>query len=357
MPISHEAKLIDDIAHAVRETANQLTNQLPQAAMALNHVAITVGQAGERYERHRIDSILKGTHPSLMPVKMLVSLPTFISQDHAKYNNDFSLVPLLLPNCEDEAPLTVRNMASENERLFKRFVGAMFRHHYVLRGFPPTDGGTFTLKALHGVPAVPHTYTLVDGDIVMTFPDVNHAFEHTITLGKFYTYHNTNQYTVRSTWLDESFTFEFGTIGWQWMQAHVMASVCSTMGFGPEDYVAVTDEELLAAYLAIEGASGILMYNNITLQYPGSLEEGLPKSRIDVSYHYYSGSASHKLTINVYPDQEHLLIGTDSSKPNQGHISFANAPTPLQRWIVENLHVGVEATLAELEAERLANGQ
>lgn len=353
MPLSHEAKLIDDVALAIRNTGSMLQSHLPQAGMALNNLAISVGQAGEIYERHRVDTIVKGTHTALIPIKNLLNLHRRRDESYNRYlKHDLALIPLQLINVEDERPLSEQHQRSNEERLFKRFVGTMFRRHYVKYGMVTDADAYHSIKALTGVPAVPKAYHIVDGNIVMTFEDEAGSFEHTLTFNKFYNRHDSIDYNVRSIWLDETLNIEFNSIGWQWLQAHVMASVCGAAGFGPDDYTGITNEQLLEAYLAIPEADTLVMFNKMTLNYPGDASEFLPPCRVDISYHYYMGNDKHALTVNVYPDKDLVALGADDSHPQNRYAPFLDSPTPIQKWIVENLPVCVAEAVAAVKAER-----
>lgn len=349
MTQSFEHKLIDDVAVMIKSMGDQLHSTLPQAGMAMCALANTVGQAGESYERRRVDMIVKGTHPTLIPIKRMLNLQARLNDAWDPYlRGDLSLQELLCAH-PDELPLQEQHKTSENKKLFKRFVGAWFRRKYLTRGIE-TDCGATSMFSHVERKDVPYGITIKDGDIVIQFEDAAKAFEHTLTLGKHYIQHDSNKYAIKSMWMNEEFGGIFDSIGWMWLQQFLMAPVCVSHGMTLADFECIPNDEILELVKAVEGISAVQSWNHTTLYYPGDGAEHLPKCRVDVTYHYYIGSDTHQLVIKVIPDDDLISLGLDGS-PQRREVLFTDAPTPIQKWIRMNLATGLLATIAEIKAE------
>lgn len=349
MTQSFEHKLIDDVANMIKTVGDQLHGTLPQAAMALSNVAMSVGQAGETYERRRVDMIINGTHPTLIPIKRMLHLQAKTNDAMHQYlRGDLALQELVVAS-PDEVPLQGQHKASEHKKLFKRFVGAWFRRKYLTRGIETDVGATSMFSGVQRKD-VPYGITIKDGDMVVQFQDGAKAFEHTLTLGKHYIQHDSNKYAIRSMWMDEEFGGIFDSIGWMWLQQYLMAPVCVSHGLTLADFQGIPEDEMLAVVLSIPDHLRVQSWNKITLYYPGDGQEHLPKCRVDISYHFYSGSDKHQLVIKVVPDDDLLSLGLDGS-PQRREVSFTDAPTPIQQWIKANIVEGFNKVIAEIKAE------
>lgn len=355
MSLSHEAKMIDDVAIMIRKVSGELQGTLPHAAMTLGNIAISVGQAGEMYERARVDAIIKGTHPALLPVKRLLLIQSRTDRSYDKFlRGDFALQELRVGHV-DETELAKRHQSSQNEFLFKRFVGVMLRRIYAKRGIEQNVQALSLFPTIEDEPGIPTGVYVFEGDVVIQFPDAAQAFEHSLTFGKHYAQHNSNSYKIRSLWLNEEFLVEFNSLGWMWLQKYVMAPVSISHNIQPSDYECISSEEMLELVKAIPDVSNtLLMFHHITMYYPGSSEEFLPKCRVDVTHHYYAGSDNYQLTINVHPDENHVALGLEGG-PQRNQLDFKNSPTPIQKWIKENIEAAMLAKVAEVKAEAEAN--
>ena len=353
MTQSFEHKLIDDVAEMIRTVSGQLHNSLPQAGMALSGLSVTVGQAGEAYERRRVDMIIKGTHPTLVPIKRMLHLQAKSNDAMHQYlRGDLALQELVVAS-PDEVPLQAQHKTSEHKKLFKRFVGAWFRRKYLTRGIETDVGATSMFSGVQRKD-VPYGILIKDGDIVVQFEDGAKAFEHTLTLGKHYIQHDSNKYAIRSMWMDEEFGGIFDSIGWMWLQQYLMAPVCVSHCMTLADFECISDEEMVTLVTAIPEISTIQSWNKVTMYYPGDGAEFLPKCRVDVSYHYYSGSDKHQLTITVAPDDNLLAFGLDGS-PQRRTVPFSEAPTPIQKWIRMHIEAEMAAKILEVKAENEHN--
>lgn len=350
MSQSFEHKLIDDVATMIQNVSSQLHSTLPQAGMALSSLAVSVGQAGEAYERRRVDMIIAGTHPTLIPIKRMLHLQSRGDDKPSPYlANDLALQELVCVH-PDEVPLQEQHKnSSEHKKLFKRFVGAWFRRKYLTRGIE-TDCGATSMFSGVTRKDVPYGIIIKDGDIVVQFEDAAKAFKHTLTLGKHYIQHDSDKYTIHSMWMDEEFGGIFDRIGWMWLQQYLMAPVCVSHGMTLEDFRAIPNDEMYELVKAVEGVNSLASWNHTTLYYPGDGAEHLPKCRVDTTYHYYSGSDTHQVTITIHPDDNLISLGLDGS-PQRRSVQFVDAPTPIQKWIKENLEAGLLATIAAVKAE------
>lgn len=355
MSLSNEAKLIDDVAVMIRNLSGDLHGTLPQAAMCLGNIAISVGQAGEKYESARVDSIVKGTHPALLPIKRLLLIQSRADRSYDKFlRGDFALQDLRVGHVE-ETSLAERHQRTHNEFMFKRFVGVMLRRLYAKRGIEQNVQALSLFPEIESTPGIPTGIYVFDGDIVMKFNDAAQAFEHTLTFGKHYIQHDSNTCKIRSIWLDEEFDMEFNSIGWMWLQRYVMAPVSIANNIQASDYECITAEEMLELVKAIPDVSNtLLMFHHITMYYPGCGKEFLPKCRIDITHHYYAGSDNYQLTINVHPDENHIALGL-SGGPQRSQLGFKDSPAPIQKWIKENIEAAMAAKVAEVKAEQEAN--
>jgi hypothetical protein len=337
----------------IKSMGDQLHSTLPQAGMAMNALANTVGQAGENYERRRVDMIIKGTHPTLIPIKRMLLLQAKTNDALRQYLiGDLALQELLVSS-PDEAPLAKQHEASANKKLFKRFVGAWFRRKYLTRGIETDVGATSMFSGVQRKD-VPYGIIIKDGDIVVQFEDSAKAFKHTLTLGKHYIQHDSNKYAIHSMWMDEEFGGIFDSIGWLWLQQYLMAPVCVSHAMTLADFECIPDAEMLTLVTEIPEINTIQSWNKVTMYYPGDGAEFLPKCRVDVSYHYYSGSDKHQLTIKVVPDDNLLALGLDGS-PQRREVQFTDAPTPIQKWIRMHIEAEMAAKIAEVKAENEHN--
>lgn len=349
MALSPEANLIDTAACAIRDAGGQLNSSLPQVASALFFMASNIAIEGQKFEKARIESIITGTHQALIPIKRLLRLQALEKGESSVYlSQDLALVPLRVSST-DEVELCKEHMSSDHKKLFKRFLGAWFRRVYAAQGVVENDRA---LRMFKGVDRrdIPYGRYIQDGNLVVEFEDSAKAFSHTLIFGKHYLKHDSDAYTFKSLWLDETITGRFEDIGWLWLQQYVMAPVCVSFGMTLADFEAVLFDDVLEQVKAIEDVTLLHSWNNITLYYPGDETEFLPPCRVTMSYHHYIGCGTHKLVITVYPDTAHIAFGLDGL-PQGTSVDFTSAPTPIQKWIKANMVEGIEKVIIEVKEE------
>jgi hypothetical protein len=350
MTTSQEAKLIDNVAVMINSAAEQVQSTVPHVGMALRGIAISVGQAGEKLEQARVQQILDGTHPALRPVKRMLLIQSRNDRMYDKFlRGDLKLQELKVGHV-DETELSERHHRTHNEYLFKRFVGVMYRRLYFKRGAEEQTSALSCWPQVEESEGIPTGSWVFDGDITIQFVDAPEAFEHTLTLGKHYIQHDSNTYKLRSVWMDEEVNCFFNTIGWMWLQRYVMAPAAIANNIRLEDYIDIPVEEMLAQVVAIPNVLSLAMFNHTTMYYPGDTQEFLPKCRVDVSYHYYSGSDDHKLTIEVFPDDNLIALGLNGN-PQRRSVPFHDAPSPIQKWIKENIEAAMLETIEAVKRE------
>lgn len=350
MSQSYESKLIDDVATLIRQSAGHLNSTLPQAALALNNLAISVGHAGESYEQYRVASIIDGTHPALTPIKHMLHLQSRDNDASSPYLiNNLALQELVCDHIDEMRLQKPSKNRVDHKKLFSRFVGAWYRRIYLTRGVEDNCGASSLFSNVTRKD-VPYGKTIKDGNIVVQFKDAAKSFEHTLTLGKHYLNFDSNKYHIHSLWMNEEFSGIFEKIGWMWLQQYLMAPVCVSHGLTLSDFQAIPNEEMNEMVKAIDDINTLNSWNTTTLYYPGDGREYLPKCRVTATYHYYSGSDDHKIIIKVIPEDNLISLGLDGS-PQRREVMFENAPTPIQKWIKENIEAGIVATIAEVKAE------
>lgn len=331
-------------AENIQKVSSNIRYNSGPAADALMSLATTLSSTAHDIELHRADSILKGTHPALQPVKRLAAL--------SNQSLDFTWVKPVL--AEDEPFIDEKQVNGPRERWFQRFLGEMFRGLYGMRGIEDQAMAHSLLSANLGRENAPRHFTIEDGNMVLSWRDG--AFEHKLTLDKNYSVHGVrqNKYEVRSLWMNETIQLGLSELGWFWLNQNLIESFKQAYKFGDEEIKGVDEQTLREKIFAIADIDCLTFLNNVTFTFPGIEAQRLPECRIVASVHYYLGTGEHRLNIAAHPASDHAyrLLGTTSLGGSQG-LKWDYMPTGMQKWLLENIEAPFKEAIEKRKAEAL----
>jgi len=329
-------------AESIQKVSGNIRYNSGPAADALMTLSATLSNTALDIELNRADSILKGTHPALQPVKRLAAL--------SNQSLDFAWTKPVL--AQDEPFIEDKHSNPARERWFQRFLGEMFRGLYGMRGIEEHAMAHSLLSANQGRENAPRHFTIEDGNMVLSWRDG--AFEHKLTLDKNYAVHGVrqNKYEVRSLWMDETIQLGLSELGWFWLNHNLIESFKLAYKFGDEEIRGLDEQLLRDKVFAIEDIRSLTFLNGITFTFPGIAEQRLPECRITASVHYYPGSDEHRLNISAHPasDEAYRLLGTTSLGASQG-LKWDYMPTGMQKWLLENIETPFKEAIAKRKAE------
>lgn len=329
-------------AENIQKVSSNIRYNSGPAADALMSLATTLSSTAHDIELHRADSILKGTHPALQPVKRLAAL--------SNQSLDFTWIKPVL--AEDEPFIDEKQSNAPRERWFQRFLGEMFRGLYGMRGIEDQAMAHSLLSANRGRENAPRHFTIENGNMVLSWRDG--AFEHKLTLDKNYSVHGVrqNKYEVRSLWMDETIQLGLSELGWFWLNWNVVESFKMAYKFGDEEIKGIDEQEIRTKVFAISDINSLTFLNPVTFTFPGIPEQRLPECRISTTVHYYAGSDEYRLNITAHPASEeaYRLLGTTSIGASKG-LTWDYMPTGMQKWLLENIETPLKEAIEKRKAE------